>query len=524
MAKGRKLKGKKRFESRWVTIRIDDSGPERNMTVGQALEYARALYSRNQYKSAAKLASTIASKVPKYTYPLNLAADCYLILEQLDAAKRAIDAALAIDKTDWATLRAQASLYRQMDRYEDAINVLQKAIKIHPRNSVLYENYATLYVELGEYDQAIRYYKAALKNNPKSAIAMRLKTDIPGGALTPREVNLANKLLESGELPAEQGRDAHFALAQTYEVSGDLELQMQHLHAANKLQRSLLDYHSDRELKSLDYIRNTFTPQLYIDNPSKAQARGEGLIFIVGMPRCGSSLAEQILSNHPLVSAAGESNGLTLALREVVPNTSLTAVSEVLAGSTAAKLDRLADIYLKITEPFRNSEFMTDKTLGNYYFLGLIPLVFPGAKIVHTFRHPIDNCLGCYRRLFNGTAWSFTYDLEELAIAYESYQAMMRHWHTMIPSKIFDLEYEALVTDQETVTRALLNYCDLAWDEQCLDFTSNTRAVRTNSAAQVRGQLNTDAVARWETYREHLQPLLRLKPFRPGEINGQSSA
>ncbi len=521
MAKSKKQKQQQRFESRIVKVCVDDSGLLQELSAGQSLEVARTFARSGRYSGAAELASAVALQVPKFIYPLNLAADCYLLLDDLVAAEQAIESALAINKTDWATLRAQASLYRQLDRYEDAIEVMTRAIKMHPGNEVLYENFGTLYAEIGDYEKAVRSYAAALKCNPRATTTLRLKADLPGGALSTRELAVAEKMLKLENVSSAHRCNLHFAIAQTRQQAGDSEGQIQHLHAANKAHRDTLNYNATQESAALEFIRSSFTPSLY--NPvNERQPRGDGLIFVVGMPRSGSSLVEQILSSHPEVSAAGESNALSLALNELAPGKGwMAAVRELFAGDTEAKLKLLGSSYLRHTESFRTRPFMTDKTLGNYYFLGLIPLIFPDARIVHTIRHPADNCFGCYRRLFNGPSWSYAYDLDELAVAYTCYQGMMRHWQQLFSSRVFNLEYEALVSSQEDTTRAALRHCGLDWDDRCLDFTGNGRGVRTNSFGQVRSGLSSQGIGQWEVFREHLEPIISLQPFGPEEIRNQ---
>ena len=202
----------------------------------------------------------------------------------------------------------------------------------------------------------------------------------------------------------------------------------------------------------------------------------------------------------------------------------MAAVRELFGSDTDAKLEQLSASYLSNIENFRTGSFMTDKTLGNYYFLGLIPLIFPAAKIIHTFRNPVDNCFGCYRRLFNGSSWSYTYNLAELATAYTCYQDIMRHWQQLFARRIFNFEYEGLLAGQQQATSGLLEHCGLDWNDCCLDFASNSGAVRTNSLGQVRSGLHSEGIGQWQVFRELIAPIVSLQPFRPEEVNNQTSS
>ncbi len=149
--------------------------------------------------------------------------------------------------------------------------------------------------------------------------------------------------------------------------------------------------------------------------------------------------------------------------------------------------------------------------LNNYHGIGLIQLLFPAAKIIYTRRHPIANCLGCYQRIFSGANLPFVYDLQELADNYRNHHRLMQHWQQLLPDRIFTVNYEATIANQETLTRELLAFCGLEWEDNCLNFHENTRAVKTASNMQIRQGLYTDAVERWKNYREFLGPLLPLE-------------
>jgi len=230
-------------------------------------------------------------------------------------------------------------------------------------------------------------------------------------------------------------------------------------------------------------------------------------IFILGMPRSGTTLVEQIVASHPLVHGAGE----LMALHDCVAELGETGASfpERIAELEGAGLRRLGSAYLqKLAKIALEGERVTDKMPSNYYYVGLIKLILPNAKIIHTFRDPVDNCVSCFSKLFT-LEQSHTYDLGELGRYYKRYERLMAHWRRVLPQGAFlDMRYEDVVDDLEGQARRILDYCGLPWDERCLQFHETERPVRTASATQVRQPIYRSAMGRWKDYKDFLTPLL----------------
>jgi hypothetical protein len=220
-------------------------------------------------------------------------------------------------------------------------------------------------------------------------------------------------------------------------------------------------------------------------------------IFIIGMPRSGTTLVEQILASHPDVYGGGE-------LKEIS-----TMVSSVrLGGLRQEDCDALARQYLKhLSELSATARFVTDKMPQNFLHLGFISLLFPQAHVIHCIRDPRDTCLSCFFQDF-GYAHAYRYKQEVLGKYYNQYQRLMRHWRDVLDIPILDVSYEALVADQAGSTRAMLEYCDLEWDDRCLRFYENTRIANTASLDQVRRPVYTRSLGRWRHYEPYIQPLL----------------
>lgn len=232
-------------------------------------------------------------------------------------------------------------------------------------------------------------------------------------------------------------------------------------------------------------------------------------VFIVGMPRSGTTLVEQILASHPLVHGGGELDYLPalasqlyrlLGTHEPFP--------QCIGKADSLTLSRIADTYLMHTANLApaSSIRITDKLPGNFVLVGFIALLFPNARIVHVRRDPLDTCISCFAENFL-SGHHFSYDLADLGCYYREYSRLMQHWRSVLPGRMFELEYERLVQEPETMTRALLQHCGLEWDARCLAFHENSRTVATASYEQVRRPLYTSSIGRWRNYERHLEPL-----------------
>ena len=235
------------------------------------------------------------------------------------------------------------------------------------------------------------------------------------------------------------------------------------------------------------------------------------------MPRSGTSLLEQILATHPGVYGAGELTEMSSVIMAAMPQGDALQFPDAVPDLTAQDFQRIGREYIdSIWKLAPDAERITDKLPSNFYYIGMIHLMLPHAKIIHAMRDPMDSCFSCYSRLFNENNLPFTYDLKTLGRYYGRYIKLMQHWHAVLPpGTILDMRYEDMVADTEAQARRLLDYLGLPWDEKCLDFHKNKRPVKTASAAQVRKPIYKTSLARWEPYREHLAPLLELvKDYR----------
>ena len=364
--------------------------------------------------------------------------------------------------------------------------------------------------ELGHLDRARAAFLKTIDINSKSASAYLNLADskkfVPGD---PHLAAMQKLAVEPEGLSDADRVQLDFALGKAYADLKDHRRSFEHLLAANAGKRAMISYDEQAALMEFDRIERTFTRELIATKSGRGDASPRP-IFILGMPRSGTTLVEQILASHPMVHGAGEletlseialvlrgPDGRTISYPEFVPTLDGSALMGIGARYLAA-----------VNERAPKGERVTDKMPANYYFVGLIHLALPNAKIIHTIRNPVDTCLSCFSKLFT-KGQNHTYDLGELGRYYKRYEQLMAHWrHVLPPGRILDVRYEDVVEDLEMQARRILFHCGLGWDDRCLSFHETDRPVRTASAWQVRQPIYGSAVGRWRDYEEFLDPLL----------------
>jgi hypothetical protein len=301
----------------------------------------------------------------------------------------------------------------------------------------------------------------------------------------------------------------YYALAKEAEDVGEYEKSFKALAAGSRIRRSHLEYHVGRDVAVLEDIRRCYASTDACT--SGERYRDEQPIFIVGMPRTGTTLAERILAGHSQVTSAGELHDFSSELvKEIQRNSQGKPVAKdrIVQASLDVDFTRLGHNYVKAArqavEP-ASPQFI-DKLPFNFLYCGLIHRALPKARIIHMVRDPMDTCYAIYKTLF-GQAYPFSYDLEELATYYIAYRKLMAHWHQVMPSQILDVAYEDVVADPEQQARRLVAHCGLDWEPECLEFHKSKAASTTASAVQVRQPLYSTSIQKWRNYEDQLAPL-----------------
>lgn len=490
-----------------------------------------ALYHRNLGEMCRRMGqlekSAAAGRQAVKLAPADLDAHYNLGLAYTDAKdyKKAIDCyrrALKLNPQHNLSWNNLGSALEQQGDKDEALKAYEKAVAIDPRHAEAQNNAGAIYSEQGKLDEARAAFEAAIAARPDFVEAHYNLSSLK--KYTKEDPHLA--MLE-GVYAQRQSLSNHarirycFALGKALDDIGEFDRAFAAYDEGNRLQHALLPMDEARADAMLADILHVFDKSFF-DARKGWQRTGDAKhtpIFIVGMPRSGTTLLEQILCSHASVHGAGELVDLNEAITKA---TGASAGKPFTAGVTVlseADIKKLGDDYLKrVWKLSPDSAYITDKMPANFFYLGLIHLALPHAKIIHAMRDPMDSCFSCYSRLFNDTM-EFAYDQGTLGRYYRRYMTLMRHWHAVLPpGTILDLPYEDMVADTEGQARRVLEFVGLPWDPSCLEFYKNERLVKTASVAQVRKPIYKSSVARWKHFARHLKPLYDLvKDFRPAD-------
>jgi tetratricopeptide (TPR) repeat protein len=354
---------------------------------------------------------------------------------------------------------------------------------------------------MGQIDLAIDQYKRAIAIRPGLIAAHFERALLKTFRANDPDLAALEHLARMDDLPESSAPLVHFALAKALEDVGDYDRAFAHARSGNCLRRRQIVYDERAVTKAFYSVAMAFNSEVInrlhgIGNPSQIP------IFVLGMPRSGSTLVEQILASHPFVQAAGEIGALGAAV-------SAQAGEDQFAIGDGAVFNKVAEQYLaSLPSLSAGKQRLVDKQTGNLFRVGVIHLSLPQAKIIHTSRDPLDTCVSCYFNVFE--EMPFSYDLTELGRHYRRYKELMDHWRAVLPEcAMLDVQYEELVDDFETQTRRLIEFCGLPWNDQCLQFYSTCRPIKTASLAQVRKPIYRASLQRWRKYEAHLMPLMR---------------
>lgn len=401
-------------------------------------------------------------------------------------------------------LNRAALLAEHLARRDDARAELDLALKLNPRYVPAWVNLGNLHEQAGQREPAREAYERALALDPTSALALARLPDLKrlDGLGDPLIARLRQAIARPGATAAEQA-DLGFGLGKALDGVGAYDAAFAAYSAANRASRA-----SAGGVRYDPLAHERFVDQLIRAFPSAAPAavapsRHAPPIFICGMFRSGSTLIEQVLASHPRVTAGGEIDLLPAMAREHLPR----HLGEAAVPFDDATLARLRTIYLDgVAARFPSADRLTDKRPDNFLYIGLIKQLFPEAKIVHTRRHPIDNCLSVFF-LHLSHSMPYALDLLDAAHWYRQYRRLMAHWITLYRDDIIDVDYDRLVVEPEPVIRGVLAHCGLDWNDACLSFHKTPTVVMTPSAWQVRQPLYQRSSGRWKHYERHLDGL-----------------
>jgi len=488
----------------------------RKPDMAAVLNAAAAAYLQGRLREAAALYQQVAADDPHDLRAIYSLALIDIRLGDLHSARTRLKAVIAVDPTHYPAYQNLGAVCQTLDQWPEAADAYARAHQLNPSAVESHFSLARALVVLGRLQEASACYRALVAD---PAVRLRALTRL--AALAPADIDdqALTELVSDAKDPAVSSAartEACFALAEVFERRGDDDAAFEALANGNRMKYQSLAASADPAVhpdavereheRAVQFVIDRFDADVFANSTIRG-SNSRSPIFIVGMPRSGSSLVEQILSSHTQIRSMGESE-------------SLPGVVE--RGFNEADRSRnwllMADEYLALMRKngWNDTAHFVDKTLENHLRVGAIHLMFPNALILESVRGPVDTCLSCYRQLF-ADGNETLYDLAQIGRAYVRYRRVMEHWERVLPGRVIRVEHENLVADSDRQIRWLITeVCQLSWEPACLLFHQTAGAVRTASAAQVRQPIFKTSVGRWARFANDLGPLLQaLGPYAP---------
>ena len=472
-----------------------------------AMRFLAQIYWRDekQKSDAEALLRRAIALAPTYTAAWMLLGT---MLHETERPAESIECYLAATRVEPDNPAAWAGLgngYAHVGDVEKSIEAFERSLRLQPDAPNVNLSYGHVLKTRGDQEASLRAYRAAIAARPDFGEVYWSMANLKVFRFEPAEIEAMERQLQRDDLSESADIHFRFALAKAYEDARDYDRAWHYYDTGNERQRKRV-FHDPvaMELRH-EQIANVFTRELF------ERHAGQGFedaspILIVGLPRSGSTLIEQILASHSQVEGTAELPvlmRLAYSIGRYRPDQK--RYPESVADLRGKDFRAYGRQYIEETRAFRvtGRPFFTDKLPNNFSHVGLLHLILPNAKVINARRHPFDSCLGGYKQLF-GKGQNFTYDMADLSAYYRQYHETMRHWHRVLPGKVLDVHYEETVTDLETQVRRILDHCGLPFEEACVRFHENRRAVKTASSEQVRRPIYTDALGHWRHFERHL--------------------
>jgi len=431
-----------------------------------------------------------------------------------------VDRLLAAEPANPNHRNLKAAVLVNIGEFQQAAQLYARLVAEYPTQPKVWLSYGNVLKTVGQQEEAIRAYRRALELDPTLSEAWWSLGNLKTYHFTSADIVAMQR--ELARTDGSDGADGkrlflHFALGKAYEDAEQFEPSFRHYDQANQLRRAQIGYSAAATSRFVARSRSLYTRE-FLRERDRAGCPAPDPIFIVGLPRAGSTLIDQILSSHSLVEGTMELNDITSIARKLdISETEEQwgRYPEVIATLPPQRLRELGETYLAGTRVQRKTDapFFVDKMPNNFLHSGLILLALPNAKIIDARRHPLGCCVSAFKQHF-ARGQHFSYSLEDIAHYYRDYVELMGHFDRVLPGRVHRVHYESLVGDTEAEVRALLDYCGLPFEEGCLRFYENRRAVRTASSEQVRRPIFRDGLEHWRHYEPWLAPLIEvLGPF-----------
>ena len=471
-----------------------------------AMRYLARAYrqSENNLQDAEALLRSAVQQAPDFTPGWFDLASLLMrdkVMEAITAYKKVIE----LDPKNAAAWGGLGSAYGLAMYPDESAKAYAKSIELKPDVPNVLLGHGHALKTLGHHDDALDAYRNAIKNKPNFGEAYWSMANLKIFEFKDSEVDSMLKQLEDENLPENEEIHFRFAVGKAFEDKKDYPKAWHYYHTGNQKQRTTVDHFPVEMEMRYNLIKEVFN-QNFLKDRSNSGHDCPDPILIIGLPRSGSTLVEQILASHSQVEGTSELPILGNIAESIGQHrTDGIRYPKAVLELRDKDLHAYGKQYIDEAQRHRITDkpFFTDKLPNNFPLVGLLSLILPNAKVINARRHPIDSCLGGYKQLFS-RGQNFTYDMLDLAHYYQQYDAMIKHWHKVLPGKILDVHYEETVHDVESQVRRILDFCSLPFEQSCVDFHQTDRAVKTASSEQVRQPIYKGALGTWRHYEEFL--------------------
>ena len=467
-------------------------------------------FKTKDYDISERLFMRVLEIDPTFSLAWDNLAKLFRVQNKLSKSIPAFENLIKLDPYNFEALVSLGTIYIKLSKYHQGINLYEKSLTIKPENPRVYLSLGHALKTIGQREKSEIAYHNAIKFYPFSGEAYWSLANLKTYKFSKKEISNMKLAINKNIHPNEQIQ-MHFALAKALESNNQFEDSFNHYKEGNWLQRKQIKYNSEEYKLSIDDLITFFKSNKDIFK-SRANIKNDDPIFILGLPRSGSTLIEQILSSHSLIDGTQELPNIMAISRDIKLIDPNNGYPNNLMDIDTSSFNDFGQKYIDETRWARSSKpFFIDKMPNNFVHIGLIKLILPNAKIIDARRNPMDACFSCFKQYF-AKGQHFTYDLDDIARYYKDYLRLMDFWNELFPREIFTINYEDIINNPNKKIRELLNFCNVEFESSCLDFHKSKRPVKTASSEQVRQPMYKTGLDYWKNYRNNLDILINHFP------------
>ena len=467
-------------------------------------------FKTKDYDISERLFMRVLEIDPTFSLAWDNLAKLFRVQNKLSKSIPAFENLIKLDPYNFEALVSLGTIYIKLSKYHQGINLYEKSLTIKPENPRVYLSLGHALKTIGQREKSEIAYHNAIKFYPFSGEAYWSLANLKTYKFSKKEISNMKLAINKNIHPNEQIQ-MHFALAKALESNNQFEDSFNHYKEGNWLQRKQIKYNSEEYKLSIDDLITFFKSNKDIFK-SRANIKNDDPIFILGLPRSGSTLIEQILSSHSLIDGTQELPNIMAISRDIKLIDPNNGYPNNLMDIDTSSFNDFGQKYIDETRWARSSKpFFIDKMPNNFVHIGLIKLILPNAKIIDARRNPMDACFSCFKQYF-AKGQHFTYDLDDIARYYKDYLRLMDFWNELFPGEIFTINYEDIINNPNKKIRELLNFCNVEFENSCLDFHKSKRPVKTASSEQVRQPMYKTGLDYWKNYRNNLDILINHFP------------